>query len=343
MYYVKARNVNEALTKGLRLIKQSGEARDSRNGEVAVLPAPCMTLYEKPWERVLLCPVRDANPFFHLFESVWMLGGRNDLASLKPYVGTFGRFSDDGHILHGAYGKRWRAHFPKWPDIEQIDQLDRVVAGLRHDYDCRRQVIAMWDPEVDLGGTGRDLPCNTHVYVQVVSGKLTITVCCRSNDMIWGAYGANAVHFSFLQQYLAERVGVPMGPMYQLSNNFHAYQNEQLAKLTVEHVPDEPYDRNPTWVESSQIKLVEDEVAFGNDLKLVLDEDNFTGTVNPWFQQVLQPVVRAHQAWRKKDDPERFDKALEVLEQCRAADWRETCVAWLQRRRAQFESKGDDK
>ena len=33
--------------------------------------------------------------------------------------------------------------------------------------------------------------------------KLCMTVCNRSNDMLWGAYGANVVHMSMLQEFVA--------------------------------------------------------------------------------------------------------------------------------------------
>ena len=56
-----------------------------------------------------------------------------------------------------------------------------------------------------------------------------MTVCNRSNDMIWGLLGANAFHFSFLHQVMAESIGVPMGYYYQFSNNAHFYQNEHFT------------------------------------------------------------------------------------------------------------------
>src|SRR6185312_8148215 len=99
-------------------------------------------------------------------------------------------------------------------------------------------VIQMWDANADLGRDSKDLPCNTHVYLGVSYGetdrpnRLNMTVCCRSNDVIWGAYGANAVHFSFLQEYLAGRLGLDVGNLYQVSNNYHAYR-EMFNKTRV--------------------------------------------------------------------------------------------------------------
>ena len=77
----------------------------------------------------------------------------------------------------------------------------------------------MWSP---VEGEGRK-PCNTQIYFWSRNGKLNMTVANRSNDMIWGAYGANAVHMSFLQEYVASMCGVKCGIYTQFTHNLHAY------------------------------------------------------------------------------------------------------------------------
>ena len=57
-----------------------------------------------------------------------------------------------------------------------------------------------------------------------------MSIVNRSNDMIWGAYGANAVHMSMLLEYMAAMTGFQVGIYYQISNNLHAYK-KTLAKL----------------------------------------------------------------------------------------------------------------
>src|SRR4051812_37796218 len=71
-------NVNQAWPLAVRLLQSEGVPRESRYGPVLEHPEPVTTVYRKPWQRVLFDEVRDANPFFHFFESLWMLGGRND-------------------------------------------------------------------------------------------------------------------------------------------------------------------------------------------------------------------------------------------------------------------------
>ena len=52
-----------------------------------------------------------------------------------------------------------------------------------------------------------------------------MTVCNRSNDLIWGCCGANAVHMSYLQEYVASMVNVKVGTYTQFTQNLHAYKD----------------------------------------------------------------------------------------------------------------------
>ncbi len=219
-------NVNQALSEGLYYLRGEGQLQSSRNGPVLVSPVPVTTVYRFPRERVLFSPVRDANPFFHLMESLWMLAGRRDVAFPQFFNTRFDNYSDDGVTVHGAYGHRWRENLG-------FDQLKAIGERLRKDPTDRRCVLQMWDAsEQDLYGMddlrrgmrgGKDVPCNTHAYFLVNNGNLEMTVCCRSNDIVWGAYGANAVHMSIMMEYVAAIVGVPVGCYRQMSNNYHAY------------------------------------------------------------------------------------------------------------------------
>jgi hypothetical protein len=307
-------------------------------------PAPVTTVYERPLERVLISPLRDANPFLHLFEAAWMLGGREDVASVATYASQMRKYSDDGKRLHGAYGKRWRGWFllQDGKDAAILDQLTWAIDRLKTDPNDRRVVIGMWDAAIDpcvasLGG--KDVPCNTHCYVSVGGdGRVNLTICCRSNDMIWGAYGANAVHFSYLLEYIACALGRPVGTMTQVSNNYHAYV-EVLDKIR-ELPPTQPYGKDEYG--PSSYPLFTNSEHFDQDLAMLLDERVSLGLRTPWLRKVLVPVIRAHEAYRLKGDPQRFEKALEIIEQCKAPDWRVACREWLQRRQAKAERAKDD-
>jgi hypothetical protein len=225
---IAARNVQQALPLAVQQLLISGRARKSRNGDVLVAEGVFVTQYAKPCERVLFYPQRDANPFFHLYEGLWMLAGRHDVDGPCKYVSSFSQFSDDGKTFHGAYGKRWRGHFVNPEDLASEapyrDQLTVIVERLTADPNDRRCVLQMWDPETDLDHAGKDVPCNLTATLQRDGdGALDLVVYNRSNDLVLGAYGANAVHFSMMQEYVARKISCEVGTYTQVSSNMHVY------------------------------------------------------------------------------------------------------------------------
>ncbi len=341
MIVIKARNAHEALPEGLRLLRERGLRRESRNGTVLVAPEPVTTLYHRPEERVVFWPDRDCNPFFHLMESLWMLHGRNDVEFLTRFVGRMSDYSDDGETFHGAYGYRWRQHF------QSIDQLPLIIKELKNNPDSRRCVLQMWDARVDLGRRGKDLPCNTQVFFsRRGDGALDMTVCNRSNDIIWGAYGANAVHFSILQEYIARFIGCPIGSYWQTSNNYHAYLEtyEPLAPLADQARCIYSNRRNPyEHIRPFSIKTVSN-AEWELDLDTFMNYPNSDKFHDVFFSRVVRPMYCAHEAWkdRKKEPEERFALATEILQQCVAEDWRIAAEGWLERRLEKILRSKDD-
>jgi Thymidylate synthase len=318
-------NVNEALSRALENIKLSHSVEQSRNGDVWVFPEPVMTIYNRPTERVLFSPLRDANPFFHLMESLWMLAGRNDIAWPAYFAANMANYSDDKKTLHGAYGYRWRKGF-------SVDQLRVLAEHLRKDPSSRRAVLTMWAPEVDLvyatDPSNKDAPCNTHCYLDARNGALNLTVCCRSNDLWWGAYGANAVHFSILQEFMAAFVGIPVGEYRQFSNNLHLYTSVVAVNRIDEYCADIEAHDHYLSEDSEHYPLVQ------GDPEMWLPElDRFlrdplnnkrTSYLEPFFPDVAIPMYRAW--WLHKEGHAPREVTLG------ARDWEIACNAWLARR-----------
>jgi len=325
MYVIEAINVNDAYLKAHVIMQRCGVRSTSRNGNVITTNCPVTTVYELPMQRVLLSEKRDANPFFHLFESLWMLSGSNDATWLDRFVGDFSsRYAEKDGTQWGAYGHRWRQHFG-------FDQLDVVVRRLKKDPLDRRVVIQMWDATLDLfdpeeldDETGRsfeepkDVPCNTQILPRIVDGHLDITITCRSNDVVWGAYGANAVHFSILQEYLAGRIGVHVGKMYQFSNNWHLY--EAVA---------ERFDPVPHRLYPGALPIGTDWNAWDRDLQVFMDRDLKSPIYkNQWFSAVAEPMWVAHSLWKIGDRIGAQTEARRIA----APDWRTAVLEWMARR-----------
>lgn len=337
MISVQFRNVTQALAwaRNYFAILESTEQGiiSPRGAKTVEAPEPVCTVYTHPRERVLLVPSRDANPFFHFFESLWMLAGRRDVAFVRGMVKRMQGFSDDGVNLWGAYGYRWRRHFGH-------DQLDELVDLLRADPDTRRGVLTMWDGVHDqerAAQGGKDVPCNTHVYFKVRQGALQMTVCNRSNDAIWGAYGANAVHMSMLQEYVADRVGVKVGKYRQVSDSLHVYLDgegtpvwDRLKKAPDKEF-DDPYVYEHTPEPNSLIRpypMHADEKGWEVDLQVFLELAQSGGMEmerrmfsTEYFQHVAVPLWRGYKQRSEKE-----------LANCAASDWRRAGEQWLARR-----------
>lgn len=317
MWHIRARNVNQAMNDALWRFKTGSMSANSRNGKVLRAPGPVVTEYLFPQERLIFSPVRDANHVFHLMETIWMLAGENNVEWLLPFNSNFRQYAEINGEQWGAYGHRWRKHFER-------DQLMEVVEQLKVP-DNRRCVLGMWDPKADLGARKADVPCNTHAYFEVQRGALNMTVCNRSNDVVWGAYGANAVHFSMLQELLALELNLDVGTYYQFSNNFHIYLdmgpgNSMLATAPTSG-PYDPYKTGATHHEPL-LRVGESLTMFLDDCEKFVTEN--TGFKTYFMRNIAHPLREAYLA-RKAGQQWRLNTCVEC-------DWKLSFFQWVNRR-----------
>lgn len=385
------------------------ERKPSRVGDTLQVTEPVIVSYQKPLERVLFNSARDANPFFHLFESLWMLAGRNDVAPLAFYSSNIAEVaSDDGKTFNGAYGYRWRAangptatyiddrNRPVTEYERHIDQLDLLIDHLRNKPESRRAVLQMWNVEDDLlkVETTKDVCCNTAAYFSIrnafkneLDGKrfptweeasqwaqelgwnpeqdirknegkyflyrettdqpyLDMTVTNRSNDMIWGMLGANVVHFSFLQEYIACALGVEVGTYNQFTNNLHVYLSNWKPKQWLRESmfgSGEKYP-SPKVACEDHIPLVKDKATFDQEVIKLVESCYDTGDgkgfrscsfTEPFLKKVAVKMCMAYLCYKRGE----YAEALKFINRVEAADWRIAGREWITRR---LEKKGID-
>lgn len=331
---------------------------DTRNGQVLQVAEPVLLTYQNPLQRVLFNTARDCNPFFHVAEALWMLNGSNNLDYLLWFNSKFGDYSDDGVTLHGAYGHRWREYFG-------YDQLEWIIDELAANPTSRRCVLQMWDggrtefvldrnsqghllntctwKAIDGTGDlyiathgGKDVPCNTNAYFLVNNGKLDMTVCNRSNDAIWGMLGANVVHFSFLQEYMAAAIGIPVGVYHQVTNNLHVYTERFNPDkwLNPRNKFAAPTSYLPEWDDRQFIPLIYKRNKF--DIQLA----HFIGTIEgcpvrtdytyeePFLVHVAIPMYKAFALHKER----KYEAALKTCDRILSVDWRTASYNWLKKR-----------
>ena len=355
MYSLVVSNVNQALPAVQSMMNDQCEECDWRDISPRGIKTveyrwPFSTVYLCPTERVLFSPVRDANPFFHLFESIWILAGRRDVKTLAHFNSKISQFSDDGIVFHAAYGHRIR----RGVTLDCPDQLLGTIELLKRDPDTRRAVMSIWDPRVDSMGGSKDIPCNDMIFFKIRDGVLNMTVLNRSNDIILGAYGANVVQFSMLQEFIAHAVGVGVGVYTQVSDSFHYYPDEPATKRVIESSYEDlritdyylsgsvkPYplmasgERSDLWLVDAQ-EILTRILDFGWDPR---GGEYHTD----WFRNVASPMLDAWTLYKYDafgPKKERAEAAISVLNtHCKASDWRVAGEEWLMRRALKGESK----
>lgn len=314
---IVGRNVNDALTAGLWQMKVNSKSYPSRNGPVLRANSPVCTTYLIPTERVVFEARRDANPVFHLMEALWMLAGKYDLAWLVQFNAKMADYGKN-NVQWGAYGHRWWGFFGH-------NQIEAVIKELRARPDSRRAVIGMWDPTLDLIHGGVDVPCNTHIYFDIVDGALEMTVCCRSNDLLWGAYGANAVHFSVLQEVIAHELKVSVGEYRQFSNNFHIYTDLPMAQDFLLSPPDGDFNHYVSGQATVQPLLLAGETyaALQADCMQLVSPNGLTTWKTKFVREVAAPLRDSYLA-RKAGLPYTVPSGT--------VDWFVAYREWLDRR-----------
>ena len=230
MKVIYAQTPDHGLRTALTSLLTFGIRSESRNGPVLRFSTPVTTVWENPLSRISTDPARDANPFLHFIEAFWMLSGHNDVATVAKLAANMTNYSDDGVTLNGAYGKRWRSWF-------RHDQINSIIEELIGNPDSRRCVLQMWDGYSELPyarSGGKDACCNHAISFDPQNGVLNMTVSNRSNDIVWGCYGANVVHMSILHEYIAHQAGMELGTYYQVSSNLHLYLDNPVTKKLVD-------------------------------------------------------------------------------------------------------------
>jgi hypothetical protein len=377
MRVVDAYSADDALAKGLTLLLNENVAVASRNGEMLESREPVTTVYRIPGRYVMFSKHRDANPFFHLYEAVWMLSGSRDLTRVATIVKNMASFSDDGQTLRGAYGHRWRAWFMR-------DRMEELVEEFLANPLTRRAYLPMWDGSEDgdgnpmRSGPVKDEPCNVGINFRLRWGSLNMTVFNRSNDILWGAYGANLVHFSVLQEYMAARLAaagvgaavkgatslgtgqealcglagqaVLPGVYRQVSDSFHLYPGVPVAHRVMgagKDLADHRYQLQ--GIRHRFISQQDIEQRFDTDLRWFTEQHPVADPTamgeavdeafeSPWFQEVFLPMRRAWNFYRLGHYGEAMQACCESAMPT-ARDWSIAMGEWIQRHSARKQEK----
>ena len=206
--------MNELFIGASKEVLENGTVNSSRNGDVQYLNNVAFVLSD-PKSRHLHLEGRNNNLFSIIAEMFWVMSGSNEINPfLSFYLPRAELYSDDGETWRGGYG----------PRIYDHNQLENAISMFEKDgLHTRRSVIDIYQSNIDSGVETKDLPCNLLANYYVHNDALCVNQISRSSDLIWGILGVNIPVFSFIQEYVAQRVGVPVGEYTHFTTNLHIY------------------------------------------------------------------------------------------------------------------------
>lgn len=166
-------------------------------------------------------PVRGMSQRYAAGEMLWYLSGSDKLDFISHYAPSYGRFSDDGVRLYGAYGER------------MFHQLRAVIQSLVIDPSTRQAVVSLWhlnDAHVASQGQTKDLPCTLNLQFLIRDGQLNMIVNMRSND-IWLGTVYDVYCFKMLQTMIAMHFDIPVGWYKHNVGSLHLYARNKKKAL----------------------------------------------------------------------------------------------------------------
>ena len=134
---------------------------------------------KNPLENYIINKERNWKPDYAEAEWQWYLSGDPSIDKLGEIYGKvppiWERMANSKRCVNSNYG--WQMY--------RNDQLDYVVAKLKHEKDTRHAAISIYDcKEHKL--YSKDTPCTYAIQFTIVNNRLNMAVLMRSNDLWYG-------------------------------------------------------------------------------------------------------------------------------------------------------------
>ena len=166
-------------------------------------------------------------------ELLWFLQGSTNVRYLNEHgVAIWDEWADENGELGPVYGRQWRS-WPK-PDGGTVDQITRLVEGIKRDPDSRRHIVSAWNVgEIDKMALP---PCHCLFQFYVGDGRLSCQLYQRSADVFLGV-PFNIASYALLTLMVAQVTALKPGAFVHTFGDVHLYLNhldqadEQLSRL----------------------------------------------------------------------------------------------------------------
>jgi len=138
------------------------------------------------------------------------------------------RFDGDLGRIYGVQWRKWKNSFG-----EEIDQLEKLIQGLKKDPTSRRHIITAWNPG-DLHLMALP-PCHAFMQFYLRNNVLSCQMYQRSADVFLGV-PFNIASYALLTHLIAREISADVGELILTFGDVHVYKNhvdavkEQLTR-----------------------------------------------------------------------------------------------------------------
>jgi thymidylate synthase len=167
-------------------------------------------------------------------ELLWFLAGDTNVRALHENgVTIWDEWADAKGDLGPIYGRQWRS----WPtpDGGSIDQIARLIEGIRTNPDSRRHLVSAWNvAELDRMALS---PCHALFQFWVGDGRLSCQLYQRSADTFLGV-PFNLASYALLTMMVAQVCDLAPGDFIHTFGDAHLYANHlEQARLQLTREP----------------------------------------------------------------------------------------------------------
>jgi len=169
-----------------------------------------------------------------IHELLWFLSGETNLRYLHDNkVTIWDEWADADGDLGPIYGFQWRS----WPapDGGSIDQIQKLVDGIRDNPDSRRHIVSAWNvADIDRMALP---PCHCLFQFWVADGGLSCQLYQRSADVFLGV-PFNIASYALLTLMVAQVCGLQAREFIHTFGDAHLYLNHiDQAKIQIAREP----------------------------------------------------------------------------------------------------------
>lgn len=144
----------------------------------------------------------------------WYMLEDRSVLELQKHADIWKQMHNGSGIVNSNYGYQWNRN----------GQLEECIQQLKTEPSSRQAWLSIFDGKEKELFT-YDTPCTMSIGFSIIEGVVCMNVNMRSND-IWYGFCNDQYCFSKLQEYVAHRLGLPVGWYYHNVANLHLYRGQ---------------------------------------------------------------------------------------------------------------------